>query len=309
MLGMTAKTYKGNFMSYLSFIIIIMSLLSFSAHANTQQTSATQTKLDALEKSFNGKIGVYAIDTNNNQNFAYRADARFPIQSTLKFIAVSALLKQSHTDEKLLQKQIHYTKNDLFTWSPITKNHLASGMTLESLGEAAISYSDNTAANIIIKTLGGPQSINNFTHSIGNKTFHIEHYEENLNSDPKKDEDTATPKDMALSLKQLTLDNLLAQPQRNELVAWMRNNTTGYKRMRAGVPIGWVVADKTGSGDYGIANDIGITWPPGCKPLVLAIYTVQNTQEAKRRDDIVASITRILVEHFAMNDSCLKPFT
>jgi beta-lactamase class A len=86
----------------------------------------------------------------------------------------------------------------------------------------------------------------------------------------------------------------------------MRNNTTSYKRMRAGAPMGWVVADKTGGGDYGINNDIGILWSPTCKPIVLAIYTIQNKQDAKSRDDIMASITDIILDEFSKNDPCFK---
>jgi beta-lactamase class A len=85
----------------------------------------------------------------------------------------------------------------------------------------------------------------------------------------------------------------------------MKNNTTAYKKIRAGVPIGWTVADKTGSGDYGVANDIGILWSPACKPVVIAIYTVQNKKEAKGRDDIIASATSMLLEQFAKNDHCI----
>lgn len=111
---------------------------------------------------------------------------------------------------------------------------------------------------------------------------------------------------MALSLQKLTLRNILTPAERTQLVTWMRNNMTSYKRMRLGVPLGWVVADKTGSGDYGIANDIGIVWSPTCKPIILAIYTIQNKQDAKRRDDIVASTTSTLLDEFEKNDVCFK---
>lgn len=298
------------FMKYLSSLIIVISFtfISFPALANTQQIKATQIqgKLENLEKQFDGRIGVYAINTNNNQIIAYRADERFPVQSTMKLIGVAALLKQSDNDKSLLQEKIHYTKNDLSYWDPVTGQYINSGMTLEALSEAAMSYSDNTAMNLIMKKLGGPKFVTDFAHSIGNKTFNIEHYEGDLNSNPKDKHDTSTPKDMATSLQKLTLGNILVQLQRTQLVTWMRNNTTGYKRIRAGVPIGWVVADKTGSGNYGIANDIGILWSPACRPIVLAIYTVQNKRDAKNRDDIVASTTSIILDEFAKNAPCFK---
>ena len=294
-------------MKYL-LLITATFLISISVFANTQQVELTQLKkqLEKIEKSFDGKIGVYAVDTNDNQIVAYRADDRFPVQSTYKLIAVSALLKQSNNDKELLNEKINYSKNDLMFWHPITGQYVASGMTLEALSEAAISYSDNTAANLITKKLGGPKFVTDFAHAIGNQSFNIEHYEGDLNSNPKNKQDTSTPKDIAMILQKLTLGRLLTQSQRIQLVGWMKNDTVGYKRIRAGVPIGWVVADKTGSGDYGIANDIGILWSPTCKPIVLAIYTVRNKRDAKSRDDIVASTTSVVLDEFAKNDPCFK---
>jgi len=279
---------------------------SLKAPANIKQTSSdvVQKKLTTLETSFGGKIGVYAINTGNNEEIEHRGSEPFPVQSTMKLIAVSALLKQSSQNKNLLNENVRYTKNDLIYWHPITGQHLASGMTFEELSNATMSYSDNPAANIIIKKDGGPKSVTQFAHSIGNKSFNVSHYEGSLNSNPNTDMDNATPKDMAISLQKITLGNILTQPLKTKLVSWMKNNTTGDKRIRAGVPIGFTVADKTGSGDYGIANDIGVIWPPQCKPIVLAIYTVQNKPDAKKRDDIVASTTSIIINELAKNDAC-----
>lgn len=267
------------------------------------ETNSIQQQFQKIEKSFDGKIGVYAINTENNKIIAYRGSEHFPVQSTFKLIGVAALLKQSEEQDNLLNEKIIYTKNDLIFFYPVTGNYVTQGMTLGALAEAAMSYSDDTAINLIMKKLGGPQQVNNFANSIGNKTFNIEHYEANLNSDPNNTQDTSTPKDMAISLQKLTLGDSLQQPQRAQLAMWMRNNTTSYKRMRAGAPIGWAVADKTGSGDYGVANDIGILWSPINKPVVLAIYTVQNNKKAKSRDDIVASVTSMVLDEFKVTHS------
>lgn len=295
-------------MKYLLFFVAVISYINSSTLSYAEQTNhlKNQEKLEKLEKSFNGKIGVYAINTNNNQIIAYRANERFPVQSTLKLIGVAALLNESTKGHVSLQEKIHYTKNDLMFWHPITGKYVKSGMTYEALSEAAISYSDNTAMNVIMKKMGGPKFITDFARSIGNETFNVEHYEGDLNSNPNDTRDTSTPKDMAISLQKLTLGNVLTQSQRDQLITWMKNNTTGYKRMRSGVSIGWVVADKTGSGDYGVANDIGIMWSPLCKPIVMAIYTAQGKKAAKNRDDIVASTTSIVLDEFGKNDGCFK---
>ena len=279
---------------------------SLSILDNQNKDKKVQAKFANLESSFDGRIGVYAINTNNGQVIAYRSNERFPVQSTLKLMGVAALLKQSNGDKNLLQEKLHYTKNDLISWHPIRGKYLASGMTLEALSEAAITYSDNPAINLIMKKLGGPKSVTNFAHSIGNKTFNVEHYDGDLNSNPKDERDTSTPKDMAISVQKLILGNVLTKSQQEQLITWMKNDTVAYKRVRAGVPIGWTVADKTGSGDYGIANDIGIMWSPLCKPIVVAIYTAQNKQTAKRREDIVASATSLIFDEFAQHDDCFK---
>lgn len=262
--------------------------------------------LESLKKKFAGRIGIYGINTNNNQIIDYHSDERFPVQSTFKLLGVAALLKQSQSNKNLLQENIHYTKDELISWHPITGKYVDSGMTLKALSEATMRYSDNPAINFIMKKLGGPKFITDFAQSIGNTTFNIKHYEGNLNSNPNNEDDTSTPKDMAISLQKLTLGDSLAKPKQTQLITWMKNNTTSYKRIRAGVPIGWTVAAKTGSGDYGIANDIGIMWSPICKPIVLAIYTVKNKADAKGRDDIVASATKIIFDEFAKNDPCFE---
>jgi beta-lactamase class A len=299
------------------FYILPISLMMYltaitNAHCENSRAN-TDNQMKKLEQSFDGKIGVYAIDTNNNQIIAYRADERFPMQSTLKLIGVSALLDKSKKDKNLLKTKIHYTKDDLqydkkelHPWHPITGKYVNSGMTFEALSAAAISYSDNPAINLIIKKLGGPQVITHYAHSIGNKTFNLKHYEGDLNSNPNSLDDTVTPKDMGLSLTNLALGNALPSYLQNQLITWMTNTTTSYKRIRASAPLGWTVADKTGSGRYGIANDVGMMWSPACKPIVLAIYTIRNKPDAECRDDIVAATAKIILDEFEKNDACFN---
>lgn len=296
------KNYISKFL-----IPILFMAIGHLAIADTQKNKsiAIQNKLMQLENGFDGKIGVYAVNTENNQVVAYRADELFPVQSTFKVIAVAALLNKSKKDKNLLQQKIIYSSQELVGWVPITKLHVNEGMTLAALSAATISYSDNTAVNLIIKQIGGPQAVTDFAHSIGNKTFNVVHYEANLNSDPKDTRDTSTPKDMAISLEKIVLGNVLTPTDKQLLLSWLKNNTTGNQRIRAGVPMGWIVADKTGSGSYGIANDIAVVWSPACKPIVLAIYTNQKSKEAKSRDDIVALVTKAVFDDFAKKNNCI----
>ena len=226
-------------------------------------------------------------------------------------MGVAALLKQSEEGKISIHEKIHYTEKELaaYPWHPITGKYLRQGMTLEDLGEAAVSYSDNPAMNLIIFRMGGTDYINQFARSIKNNSFNVQHIEGQMNSDPNNPEDSATPKDMARSIRKIALGNVLAPASRSKLLSWLENDKTGNQRMRAGTPNGWIVADKTGSGDYGVANDVGVLWSPYCRPVVLSIYTNQPQKDATRREDIIASVTNIIFQQVVKKDPCFNaPF-
>jgi beta-lactamase class A len=258
-----------------------------------------QEKLDALERDSGGRLGVAALNTRDGMRLQHRADERFAMCSTFKVMAAAAILKRSVTDKNLLQRRIPYTADQLVTYSPITEKSVGDGMTVAELCAAALQYSDNTAANLLIRLLGGPESVTLFAREIGDETFRLDRWETALNTAiPGDPRDTTTPAAMMKTLQLLMLSNALAAHERGMLVTWMRGNTTGDKRIRASVPEGWSVADKTGSGDYGTANDVGVLWLPNKPPIVLALYFTQAEKGARLREDVLASATKIVVEAF-----------
>lgn len=178
-------------------------------------------------------------------------------------------------------------------------------MTVSALCEAAITESDNLAANLLVKQLGGLAALNHYAQSIGNKTFRLDNYEPNLSTVPGSIQDTSTPADMEGTLQNLVLGRSLPDKQRKQLTKWLQSNKTGETRIRAGVPKGWVVADKTGTGEYGTSNDIAVIWPPRCAPLVIAIYYTQNQIDAPQREDIIVEATRRVIAEFKAANSCL----
>ncbi len=285
------------------FRIGIVLLSTHSVFASTP--SSTSEKLQAVEKEFHLKIGLYALDTNNGKVIAYHPNDRFPFQSTCKMMGVSALLAQDNS-KPLLRKKIVPHPQDMVFWHPISGQYVNKHVTLQTLAEAAISYSDNTAINLIFHELGGFKAVNQFAHQLGNSSFNLTHDEPNLNSNPHDKADTSTPKEMALSTQKVLLGDVLNAKNKALLLEWMKNNTTGYHRIRAGVPLGWAVADKTGSGSYGIANDIGIAWSPACKPVVLSIFTVSQQSDAKPNDLAIEKITRIVFEAFEQYHPCYE---
>lgn len=296
-----------NYRLILSVVLFCVIGISTSAHSS-KQINSVEAKLAQLEASSGGRLGVAAINTGNNQRIAYRANEYFPMGCTSKVIGVAAILKKSMTDKQLLQETIKYKKSDLTHWTPITEKHLADGMTIAELCAAAISYSDNTAMNLLTQKLGGPAGLNAFARSINDQHFKQDHWwpDEALAS-PASKEDATTPAAMEESLRRLILSDVLAPPQRDMLIDWLKKNVTGDTRIRAGLPKDWIVGDKTGSGfNYGTTNDIAVIWPPKCNPVVLTIYYSSNDKNSPKREDIIAAATRIVIDAYAQSDNCIK---
>ncbi|MBF8179323.1 class A beta-lactamase [Herminiimonas contaminans] len=274
--------------------------LHLPIHASNQKISrqTAQEELKKIEARSGGRLGVSAINMATDNRVEYRAEERFPFCSTFKVMVAAAILQRSTSDASLLQKRNHYKKEDTDKsgYAPVTQKHLADGMTVSELCAATLQYSDNAAANFLMKELGGPAAITAYMRSIGDNVFRLDRWEPELNTAVPGDErDTSTPAAMESSLEKLALGSALPQAQREQLMSWLKGNTTGGKRMLAGVPRGWQVADKTGTGSYGTTNDIGILLPPGGGALVTAIYFTQNGKDAAPREDVIVSATRIVV--------------
>jgi beta-lactamase class A len=280
----------------------------FVTCAWAKSSTSLEKELANLEASSGGRIGIYAINTANGENVQYRAKERFPMGCTSKVMGVATILNKSMKDGSLLSQTVRFNKSDLAEWSPITEKYYSTGMTVEQLCAASISYSDNTAMNLLVNKMGGLDQMNEFARSIHNKSFRQDHAwpEEAASGGKKNVYDSATPKAMAESLQELTFSNTLADPQRTLLLTWLKANTTGGNRIKAGVPKEWVVADKTGTGSaYGTTNDLGIIWPPKCAPIIMGVYYTSNDKNAAKREDVVASVTRLLIAQFAQTDSCI----
>ncbi|AIO46508.1 PenA family class A beta-lactamase [Burkholderia cenocepacia] len=270
-----------------------------AAAADAMAPAAAAATLADLERDAGGRLGVCAIDTASGRVIEHRAGERFPFCSTFKAMLSAAVLAQSVERPGLLQQRVTYTKADLVNYSPVSEKHVGAGMTVAALCEATIQYSDNSAANLLMKLIGGPSAVTAYARSIGDDAFRLDRWETELNTAlPGDPRDTTTPAAMAASIRVLTLGDALPAAQRAQLVAWLRGNKVGDKRIRAGVPAEWTVGDKTGTGDYGTTNDAGVIWPTSRAPIVLAVYYTQTRADARAKDDVIASVARIVAQTF-----------
>jgi beta-lactamase class A len=256
-------------------------------------------RLRALEREHSARLGVFAYDTGTGRRVLYRADELFPMCSTFKTIAVAAVLRDLDGDGTFLAKVIRYTEEDVrrAVYAPITglPGHLADGMTVADLCAAAIEYSDNAAANLLLRELGGPEAVTRFCRSVGDRVTRLDRWEPDLNSaEPGRVTDTTSPKAIGLTYARLALGHALAAPDRQRLTGWLLANTTSTHRFRAGLPADWTLADKTGTGSYGTGNDVGITWPPGRRPIVLAVLTTKPDPAAPADEPLVAAAAALV---------------
>ncbi|MBT2600402.1 MULTISPECIES: class A beta-lactamase [unclassified Oceanobacillus] len=264
-----------------------------------EKTDKGSEAFKKLEDEFDVKLGVYAIDTGSNKEINYQENDRFAYASTFKPLVVGAILQTKSDPE--LQEVIRYTEEDLVTYSPITEKHVDEGMTLLEISDAAIRYSDNTAANLLLEAIGGPDELETKLRDIGDETIEVDRYETELNeATPGDIRDTSTPKAMANSLQQYVLEDVLDADRREILTNMLINNTTGDALIRAGVPEGWTVGDKTGAGGYGTRNDIGIIWPEDNEePIVIAIMSSRDVEDADYDDKLIEKATKIVVKELS----------
>lgn len=252
-----------------------------------------------LEKRTGGKIGVAVIDHSTKKRVEYRADERFIMCSTFKVLAAAAVLKRVDEGKEKLDRFISYGEAQLLEYAPVTRAHVKEGgMTLEPLCAASIQLSDNTAANLILETIGGPQKITELARALGDNFTRLDHTEPELNmARPGQDDDTTTPGAMGATLQRLIMSDFLTVASRIKLEGWMQQNETGLKMIRAALPADWKAGDKTGRNtDSGFTNDIAVVRPPGGGPIFIAIYTVNRTGSQAERDQLVAEITKIALE-------------
>lgn len=253
--------------------------------------------LQQLEATTGSTIGLWALDTGSGQQLAWRAEERFAFCSTFKAVLAGAILHRSQAEPGLLERRIAYGAEQLVVYSPVTEKHVGAGMTVAGLCAAAVQYSDNTAGNLLLELVGGPPGLTAFARSLGDPTFRLDRNEPTLNTAlPGDPRDTTTPLAMGVTLQRLLLGDGLAAAERQQLQDWLKGNTTGDARIRAGVPKDWVVGDKTGSGDYGVANDVAVIWPKGQAPWIVVVFSRGAKADAPWNSETIAAATRVVVE-------------
>ncbi|MFH8884547.1 class A beta-lactamase [Streptomyces californicus] len=267
-----------------------------SASAPAAAAKPYTAAFEKLERAFDARLGVYAIDTGTGREVVHNDRARFAYNSTFKALQAGAVLATYSLDG--LDQRVTYTRKDLVANSPVTEKHVDTGMTLKELCDASVRYSDNTAANLLFDHVGGPRGLDASLEKLGDDVTRMDRVEPELSRwVPGEKRDTSTPRALAGDLRAFVLGRALPAPEREQLTTWLRTNTTGDAVIRAGVPENWVVGDKTGTGSYyGARNDIAVVWPPDSAPIVIAILSNRGTKDAEPSDELIAEAASVVAD-------------
>ncbi|MFH8799654.1 class A beta-lactamase [Streptomyces sp. NPDC017936] len=254
-------------------------------------------RLRELEERHGARLGVFAHNVRTRRSVRHRAGERFPVCSLFKVLAVAAVLRDLDRDGEVLARRVLYTADDVVENSPVTGDpvNVARGMTVAELCGAALCRSDNTAANLLLRELGGPTAITRFARSIGDRVTRLDRWEPDLNSaEPWRVTDTTTPYAIGRSYARLVLGGALEAGDRRRLTDWMLANETSVNRFRKGLPPTWTLADKTGGGWYGANNDAGIAWTPDGAPVVLVVQVTGPDRDAAPDHDLIVETAALL---------------
>ncbi|MBA16819.1 MAG: class A beta-lactamase [Sphingomonas sp.] len=256
---------------------------------------------DDLARKLDGGIGISALDTGSGRRVDFDAISRYSLCSTFKLPLAGMILALNDAGQLALNETIAFTAADRVPYAPFIERHMDRGeAAIAELCEAAVTVSDNVAANLLLRRIGGPEAFTQWLRSIGDTTTRLDRIEPDLNSNiPGDPRDTTTPAAMLDTVHKLALGNVLTPASRAQLAAWMVACETGDKRLRAGVPSEWRVGDKTGTSTNGASNDVAIIWPPESAPILIACFINNDRVTAEDRDAAHAEVARRILHAFS----------
>ena len=264
--------------------------------ASPPPAPAGPEELSRIERRVGGRVGLFAVEARSGQRLEHRADERFAMCSTFKWALAAAVLTSVDRGELALDRAIRFGKADLQEYAPVTRSQVAAGhMSIEALARAAVTVSDNTAANLLLAQIGGPDGLTRFFREQGDPVTRLDRIEPMLNTnEPGDPRDTTSPRAMACTLRRVLTENVLTPGSRDRLLGWLVAAETGASRLRAGLPAGWRAGDKTGTGNHGACGDVAIFWSPTGTTWFVAAYLSGSSAPLAELNAAHADIARLV---------------
>lgn len=303
-------------------LVSVLGCASTQRTKSTSKSSALPPKQDAIppqnsntelhrelrkmETTSGGRIGTYAVlraASGAEKSVGFRQDERFSMCSTFKWALAASLLVRTQRGEFSLKEPLALHQSDLQDYAPIARALVDRGvMTVEEAARASVTHSDNTAANLLLRRLGGPAALTQFfAEELGDSVTRLDREEPWLNENREDDErDTTTPFAMTSSLSHTLSFGILADRERDLLFDWMHTSQTGRERLRAVMPRGWTCGDKTGTGQNGACNDVLFARSSDGSTLTLSCYLSGSTETVEEMAATHRAVAQLVLSHFAL---------
>ncbi|MCP4956292.1 MAG: class A beta-lactamase [Photobacterium aquimaris] len=279
-------------------IITSALLLSFSQLASAQ-ISQISPKLAKIEHQLGGTVAVAVYNANTNTSWSYHGEQRVPMMSTFKTLACADLLHQADTQRIDLNQAITIKQSDILSYAPVTTDRVGTSMTLAQLCNATMLTSDNTAANLVLNNIGGPKSVTQFIRTLDDKITRLDRIEPNVNNVSTAElRDTTTPIAINSTLYHLLYTDALSTSARTQLKQWMMDNKVSDPLLRAVLPAGWHIADRSGyDSTYGSRGITAAVWQQGKQPIMISIYLAQTGKPMAELNTTIANIGQLIFQH------------
>ncbi|MFA6210828.1 MAG: class A beta-lactamase [Candidatus Obscuribacterales bacterium] len=269
---------------------------------NKASTGITEADLAAVK----GEVGIAVVDSTRHKQFFLNQDQAFPMQSVCKFPLSIAVLRLADQGKLSLQDKVTVRLSDVVPFHSPIKEEIKgdkSDFTIRALMTAAVCNSDNTACDVLIACAGGTSAVTNILKEAGVKGIRLDRPEGKLQPDSVQiakflvdPRDTATPEAMIEMLQNLYSGKLLSKSSTAVILQDLFNCKTGPARITAGLPAGWTVAHKTGTGrdvagQNTATNDVGVAVGPHGETIYIAIFTKGSRARIEEREAFMAKVT------------------
>ncbi|KLN65209.1 beta-lactamase [Vibrio sp. VPAP30] len=271
---------------------------SFS-FAVTTDFVAVEKAIERQEETLSARIGVAVLNVETGALWSFRGDERFPLTSTFKSIACAKLLYDADQKTTELKKTVTVNREGLVAYSPVLEAYIDKEITLGDACQATMLTSDNTAANIVIASVGGTDSITSFVRELGDENTRLDRVEPELNEAlPNDPRDTTTPISMTNTLNELVFGAVLSENSRAQLIDWMKSNEVTGNLLRSVLPVGWEIADRSGAGGFGARSINAVVWLDKKSPIIVSIYVSQTDASMDQRNLAIVEIGKSIFDLF-----------
>lgn len=282
--------------------ILTALLVCFSLFSCSRKESL-EDRLNAVIKDKKLRVGVAVVDMKTGELTEVNGRENFPLQSVFKFHIAAKVLDEVDHGKFRLDQQVAIQASEILedTWSPLRDEHGRKDMSmrLDSLIYYMISVSDNNAADILLRRVGGPEAVNGYVRSLGISGTQIQVNEEQMHQDWETQfRNVATPVSVSEILKKFFLREFLSGDMHNFLWAQLAHSSTGKNRLRAGAPEGSTVAHKTGTsgrnaeGLSAATNDAGIILLPSGQAYIITVFVADSQGSDEVNEKVIADIAR-----------------